>query len=192
MEDYPSNSFIKPVKEEPKKEMIVSTPAKIQKKSFWENLGDLTKSAAKSVCTDILVPSIQKTVSTMVNNMVDIMIYGEPQNRQNDRSQGTRVSYSSYYGTQSRAQNTRPRVVQDYNYDNIVLNSREDAENVLAQLDDVIRSYGYAKVADLYDFVGLRSKFTDNNYGWTDLRSASVSRCRDGYLLVLPKPMALE
>mgnify|MGYP006874877087 FL=1 len=47
-------------------------------------------------------------------------------------------------------------------------------------------------VADLYDLVGITGKVTDNNFGWTDLRNASVTRDRDGYLINLPRAIALD
>ena len=48
------------------------------------------------------------------------------------------------------------------------------------------------KIADLYDLVGMDSNYTDNRYGWTNLRSAQVVRVRDGYLLKLPKALPLN
>jgi hypothetical protein len=47
-------------------------------------------------------------------------------------------------------------------------------------------------VADLYDLVGVTGNYTDNKYGWTDIRSASVIRVRDGYMLKLPKALPLN
>jgi hypothetical protein len=52
--------------------------------------------------------------------------------------------------------------------------------------------YGQASISDLYELVGITANFTDNKWGWTDLRSSSVSRARDGYLLNLPRPILLD
>ena len=70
-----------------------------------------------------------------------------------------------------------------HNFDDIILDSRGEAEEVLSHLVDLVDDYGMASVADLYDLVGITSNFTDNKYGWTNLSSASVSRVRDGYLI---------
>ena len=60
-------------------------------------------------------------------------------------------------------------------------------------LDDLIDQYGVVSVADLYDLVGLTStNYTDNKYGWTDLRHAEVRRDRDGYLLRMPKATPIK
>jgi hypothetical protein len=40
--------------------------------------------------------------------------------------------------------------------------------------------------------VGITGNYTDNKYGWTDIRSASVNRTRDGYALKLPKALPLN
>ena len=57
---------------------------------------------------------------------------------------------------------------------------------------DLCETYGQVTVADLYDLVGISGSFTDNNYGWTDMREASVRRVRDGYILSLPRPRQLD
>lgn len=59
-------------------------------------------------------------------------------------------------------------------------------------MDELIDTYGLASVADLYDLVGKTCEYTDNNYGWNDIRSAAVVRVRDGYLLKLPRALPLN
>ena len=58
-------------------------------------------------------------------------------------------------------------------------------------MDELIDQYGMVSVGDLYDLVGVTGQYTDNNYGWTDLRTASVVRTRDGYMIKLPRALAL-
>ena len=58
-------------------------------------------------------------------------------------------------------------------------------------MDELIDQYGVVSVGDLYDLVGVTGAYTDNNYGWTDLRTASVVRTRDGYMIKLPRALAL-
>lgn len=47
-------------------------------------------------------------------------------------------------------------------------------------------------VADLYDLVGINGNYTDNKYGWFNIRTASVVRVRDGYMIKLPKAVPLN
>jgi hypothetical protein len=79
-----------------------------------------------------------------------------------------------------------------HDFDEIVLDQRAEAEEVIDRLYDVVNKYEQATVADLYDLVGLSSTHTDHKWGWTDLRGAGVSRIRDGYLLDLPDPEPLD
>ena len=62
-----------------------------------------------------------------------------------------------------------------------------EAEEVITKMDELIDTYGMVSVADLYDLVGKTSEYTDNKYGWTNIRTAEVIRVRDGYMLKLPK-----
>ena len=63
-------------------------------------------------------------------------------------------------------------------------------------MNELIDTYGMVSVADFYDLVGLQCNYTDNKYGWTDIRNASVVRVRDndgnGYLIKLPKIQPLN
>ena len=80
-----------------------------------------------------------------------------------------------------------------HNFDEIILASRPDAEEVLDRLYDIISRYEEVSVADLYELTGLTSTHTDKTWGWTDLRGASVGRVRGGgYLLELPDPEPLR
>ena len=59
-------------------------------------------------------------------------------------------------------------------------------------MDELIATYGLVSVADLYDLVGIAGSYTDNKYGWTDIRNASVVRVRDGYVIKLPRALPLN
>ena len=83
-------------------------------------------------------------------------------------------------------------MAQGYEYDDIIIESRGDAELVLDQLEEIISTYGVASVADLYDLVGITGRsYTDNKYGWTDIRNAKVVRTGRLYLTA-PKGSAYQ
>ena len=54
-------------------------------------------------------------------------------------------------------------------------------------MNELIDTYDVVSVADLYDLVGKSCNYTDNKYGWTNIRNAEPIRVRDGYLLKMPK-----
>lgn len=73
----------------------------------------------------------------------------------------------------------------------IVLESREEAEEVLSRMDDLMATYGNVSIADMYDLVGIGGNYTDNRYGWTNTRDVRIVRVPEGYKIRLPKPVKL-
>ena len=73
-----------------------------------------------------------------------------------------------------------------------MLDNRGEAEEVLSRMDELIAAYGLVSVADLYDLVGITGDYTDNKYGWTDIRNASVVRVKNGYMIKMPKALPLN
>ena len=60
-------------------------------------------------------------------------------------------------------------------------------------MDELIETYGFVSVADLYDLVGKRCNYTDNNYGWTNIRNANIVRVSGGdYMIKMPKARPLD
>ena len=143
------------------------------------------------IIQDVLLPAAKKAISEMVSSGIDMLLYGEVKSRNKDR-RDSRVSYTKYYERErdyERGTRTRAR---GYDYDDIVLDTRREAEEVLDRMQDLIDTYGMVSVADLYDLVGISGSYTDNKYGWTHLRNADVQRVRDGYLLKLPKALPFD
>ena len=60
------------------------------------------------------------------------------------------------------------------------------------RLEETIDDYGFASVGDLYDIVGVTGSYTDNNYGWDDIRKARIDRVREGYVLRMPKVQPID
>lgn len=192
----PVNSFEEKEKNEPKKvESVVANPVKTKKKGFWSKISDefITedgKGVGDYILIDVLVPAIKKTISDIVTNGIDMILYGTAKGR-NNNVPAYRVSYRNYYD-QRNNDYARPRVNHNYDYSDIVFQTRGDADAVLNGLRDIINQYGLAKVADYYDLAGADCSYTDNNYGWTELRYADVVRLNNGYSLRLPKPMPID
>ena len=73
-----------------------------------------------------------------------------------------------------------------------MIDSRGEAEEVLARMDELISTYGIVTVADFYDMCGITCDYTANKYGWTNIRNAQVVRVRDGYMIKMPKSMPID
>ena len=121
-----------------------------------------------------------------------MMLYGR-EGRSSGR--GGNTPYSSRYNqVNGRTQETRQvaRVRTRHDYEEIVVGTRGEAEKLLDELESIINQYGTASIADLYSACGMTGNYTDNKYGWIDIRGAEPVRLRDGsYALNLPEPIPI-
>lgn len=75
--------------------------------------------------------------------------------------------------------------------DDVIYKSLGDANAVLHEMMDIIDRYGYVTIADMLDLSEKPCSYTDNRYGWVDLRDASIISTRDGYIIDLPKALPI-
>ena len=87
-----------------------------------------------------------------------------------------------------RQKNTDPY----YKFDEMIIDTRENAEKVLDAILDLIIKHGKASVSDYHDLIGVTGTFKDEKYGWFDLRQAEVRRVREGYVINLPRPVDID
>ena len=182
---------------EKKVEKVVQGKVKV-KKNEMRKLTDvfISEDAANVknyIFMDVLVPAIKKAVSDIITNGVDMILYGES-GRSKRNTPSSNVSYRNYYDRKRNDDRnySSARTSTGYNYNDITLESRGEAEEVLDRMGELIDLYGQVTVADLYDLVGVTGNYTDNKYGWTNIRNADVVRVRDGYLLKLPKVLPMD
>ena len=203
MDEFKSNSHrskaAQPEEAETEKkvEKVVTGAVSIRKKSGFRELTEdfLTKdvnSVKNYVLLDVLIPAVKKAISDIVTNGIDMLLYGESGGK---RTGGiaSKVSYRNYYDQRrDREDSTVQRARTGYRYDEVVFDTRGDAESVLMRMEEIIDEYGMVAVADLYDLADIKGNHTDYKYGWTDLRTANPVRVRDGFVLQLPKAMPLS
>ena len=155
---------------------------------------------------DIFIQSIQTTISDVATNTIHTIsdvattsikraIFGESYD---DRR---RNSNDYWYGSRryvdNRMSSSRGRVYVDYsrqsekalhhkseNVSNVVrvieFDSANDANEVLSYMIDSIEQYGLVTVADFYELSDVASKFTDHQFGWTNLDGVRVVPIRGG------------
>ena len=202
MENYKPNSKRYKAQQnddqEKRAQKIVKGTVKIKKKNQLADvfISEDVSNVKNYVIMDVLVPAIKNAVADIVTDGIGMILFGESGRRGRGRSSSSssHIAYNSYYsgrddrrsGRDSDYSRTRPRL------DNIVLESRGEAEDVLTSMDEILDTYEIVRVADLYDMIGVSGTSTDNNYGWDSLRTAEVIRVRDGYLLKLPRPKAIR
>ena len=198
MENYPSNSHkAREEVAEKKVEKVVSGKTSTKKKSGIRKLSGAFLSEDVSnvksyIFSEVLLPAAKKLVSDIVTNGIDMLLYGEIKNKKGNSS---KVSYSRYYDDRrDRSRDYRSPVVRNnFDYDEIIFETRGDAEAVLDAMYDILNQYKVVSVAELYDLASITThNYTCNNYGWIDLRGSSVVRVRDGYILKLPRALAID
>lgn len=198
MDNYKPNSHKykedqkKPEVKKKKVEKVISGTAKAKKKSEVQKMAGLLFSTEDIddirtyIISDVIIPTIKRAI----DDTVHMILY--PGSSSKRSSPGTKVQYGRFFDRDERTRRKDRTGIRGYSFDNVILNNRGEAEDVLCCMGDLIDTYGLVSVGDLYDLVGMHSNYTDNNYGWTDIHSAKVVLVSDGYLLKLPRPLPLD
>ena len=211
--DRPSS---KPEREEKKVERVVEGVVVRRKASLFKRFlklfgfGDI-KGVGEFVLYTILIPAAKDTTSEAFGTGLDRIIHGESRPNSHRRSSryssrddnyynyGNRYNTGSSNGSSRRdrdrdrdrdepERNVSRRARAAHDFDEIIIPSRHEANEVIEQLCEIISKFDDVSVADLYAMLNIHSDFSDRQWGWTNLRDASVSKVRGGYLLDLPKP----
>jgi hypothetical protein len=209
--EFPTNTMksrVEPdlgeVKQEKKVDPVVTGEVKRRKKPlgrrFQETFfgGDM-KGSFHFVVFSVLVPAAKDMLVEAGAQGIERLVFGETRRRSAMRGPnpyGPNIQYNQQY--RSPASDRPPpamisrRARARHDFDEIVLQSRSEAEEVIDRMFDLLSRYDSASVADLYELTGIAASHTDQKWGWTDLRGSGVSRTRAGdYLLDLPEPIPL-
>lgn len=208
VKDYGSNSYRTREKEsnvvksgnangQERKEKVTTGKVSTKKQSIGKRVSDNLfvediKKVKDYLIYDIALPAAKKLISESVSSAVDMMLWGETR-RHDSRSGGVRRDYTRAY----EERNGRGKVATrsgTYSYEEVIFDTAGDANLTLDEMWKDVEQYGMVSIADMYDHAGVTSeRYTDNKYGWTNLRNADVGRNSDGtYYLRLPKPQPLD
>lgn len=188
--------------EEKKKEVTQIVTGHVKSKSLAEKAGDVflsedTRTVKNYILWDVLIPAIKNSVADVIIGGIEMALFGSTRGRRSaGNGGGSRVNYSGY-SRDNRSDMPSRRVVSvdrssRYDFNNIILDTRGDAEEVISSMEELVRDYGEATVADLNSLVGITGKFVDNKWGWTDCRDFHVSRSGRGYVLDFNPPIYLD
>lgn len=185
------------------KKVVVTGEVIQKKKGFGSKIretvaGDDAKSVASYIFFDVFIPAAKAMIVDAASQGTERLLYGGDRGR--DRVAARRAGYTSYSKMYNNNRSDRDRDRRDissrgranHDFDEIILSDRGEAEEAIDQLMNLIDDYGHAKVSDLYEILGISGNYTDDKWGWTDLRGAATSRVREGYRLELPKPEPLK
>jgi hypothetical protein len=204
--NYPGNARSARPAEQPaekeKVERVVTGEVVRRKRSPFAKLthGFLAEdsgSVTEFILQEVLLPAARTMIYDIFTQGLERKLFGESRpkspaqrgytnysTRSTSTGTGTRhipASPASNVTSLSRHQ----RATQDFA--DIIIENRAEAEEVLDRMRDLINEYQVCTVADFLDLVGLTGEFTDDKWGWFDLRSASIRMVRGGYMFFLPK-----
>lgn len=174
---------------------VISSKVEVKKKPLLKRVvnafvGEDVGDVRGYLLFDVLIPAIKNTTQDLVTTGLSMVLFGEARRPENISRYGQRSVYRSYDSISSRKEQ---KVYSSYNrraaheFDDIVFKTRQDAEEVLSHLADLIEIYGIATVADLYDLIDKTASYTDRGWGWRKIGGANVRPVRDGYILELPR-----
>lgn len=185
--------------EEKQVRKVVKNQAKI-KTNEARKLADIfisedISSVKSYIFMDVLVPAIKKAIYDIVTNGIDMFLYGGTGKNKSSSNSG-KVSYRNYYDQKNNcssyrgSENTVSR--NAFDYDDLVFDTRGEAEAAKQQMYDIVAHYGIVTVADLYEMANQSAPYTAQKYGWMDVSGTETVRVRDGYKLKLPRAIPID
>jgi hypothetical protein len=148
---------------------------------------------------EVAIPRIRDMFHDAMQSGIDRLIYGDARRpRRTSGPMGTSsVGHVDYRGMGVSSATSPQRILSRqskarHDFDELVIASAQDANEVLDRMFDILSRYGEVTVAHLYELTGIQSSHTDMKWGWTSLRGARAMRlAQGGYLLDLPRPEEL-
>lgn len=143
----------------------------------------------------VLIPEAKKLVLDIVN----AVMYRGGKSPYSKRTTASKISYRDYYDTKDSYQKsdierrTGPMTARDY--DDVIFDSRGEAERVLACMEEIIATCGVVTVAEFYELSEIEDdvSWTTNKFGWKSVSSARINRISsDEYSILFPKAMPLD
>lgn len=205
MDTFPSNRISTPPVEPPDEveaDKKIITSEVIRRKTplgrrFMQTfVGGNAKEVFDYIVFEIMIPSAKDMLIDSVSNGIERMLKAE--NRTNRRVVGRSASTTPYVSYNRISPSSKPPFDRDeprrpipranFEFDQIILATRAEAQTVLSRMYDVIQRYDVVTVASLYEMVGIPGTHVDEKWGWTDLRPAGITLMSNGYLLDLPQP----
>lgn len=204
--DYPANSKRArqaDPQEEKKVEAVVTGEVIRRKRSPFAKLthGFLAEdsgSVTEYVLQEVLLPAAKELIYNMFTEGLNRTLFGD--SRPAKPAQRTGYTNYSSRSTTTVARTTpggnvtplsrQQRATHDFR--DIIVGNRGEAEDVLDRMRDLINEYQVCTVADFFELIGQTGEFTDDVWGWFDLRSASIRPVRGGYMFYLPRTQPIK
>ena len=151
-----------------------------------ENLGEhIVKDYAEPMAKRMLNNAAQGVLKKL-SDAVQVLLFGKVVNSRNGPVDYTSYSNPNVGPSAPVAHKLADRVEQ------FVFSTRQDALKVLEYLKGRIQEFGSASVLDYYDAIQEPADYMMANRGWMDLSMAEVRATPEGFIIDLPRPIALK
>lgn len=190
--------------EQKKVEKVVTGEVTLAKKSFAKRtresvIASDARSLGDYLFWGLLIPTIKNAIVDMATRGIERAIYGDKaiRTRDNIRGREGRTTYYPYNqardpigrSREGRAIEARYTERRPSDRETYIMSTREDADRVLDEMNEVIELQGFATVAMLKELIGFPSTHVDWKFGWTTLVGVQSHQVSEGYLIDFPKPV---
>lgn len=161
---------------------------------------DSVQGVGNYVLHELILPNIREMIQSVVVGGIERALYGDsaPKPYRPRTGHGFYSPPSRPAGWTSRTNYSAgaptPRDDQWTNrppsYSDLVVPSRQEAEDVLQALLDMAERYGSASVGDLFSLAGMSTTHVDESWTWNanEVSQGRVQMRRGGYGFSLPSP----
>lgn len=153
------------------------------------------KDVSNYIATEVFIPTVKK----ILEQVFHIFLYGISDSYlSGGSSRHESRSYQNYYdrkrsvASPRRSQQSRSVYISDEDF---VFEEKEDAEDFLKWMMQVIREDGYIRLSETKEEFGMTWDYTEAKYGWSNLNGWRIIDTHDPdgrYVLRLPKPFPVE
>lgn len=207
--EFPSNSKSPQTRGEKKIDPIVVNEVVSRKKPLGKRLKELliggdSRTAWQYVFGEVIIPQAKDMLAEAMTQGFERLIYGDSRgsSRSYRRPGGPTVGRTNYTNYAQRGNNPVGRAMRDdhgpnasmrtRSTDEIIFATRPEAEAVLDKMYDLLNQYEMVSQADLHSMLKWPSTYTDQKWGWVDLKGSHIQRVNRGYALNLPQPESLD
>jgi len=184
----------------PDTEVTAVVSGKRVKKGFGEELAKV----GRYLITDTIIPNGKHLFSEFVSRGLNMLLF-KNDSGVNDPYGGygsnLYTNYNKSYGSPSFTSLTSaiaglPGIPQQQlnagGIDNLVVRSYSEGQKVIKRINELVSSYGTISVYEVCKLINVTGKYTDYDWGWTDVRGATVVPYRGQYILKMPPPVSLR
>lgn len=176
-------------------ERVTTGSVKKQKKTLSKRIVDALfdekiDEAIDYAKNNVIKPGMYRLIFDAIMGSLSMIFFNDARYGYSFREPGTggRTGGSRYSRVFDERRDGRSGRRSTLEVDDILFETRDDAERVLNRLYSDLERYGRVRVADLYSAAGVsgNSMWTDNNYGWFNLDRAAPYPTAEGWALDMP------